>query len=65
VYETLAPAVVATGVTADFFTVIAGDRVIGVLTVLLAVTAAPVGGVPVALAVLFTRPASTSACVSV
>jgi hypothetical protein len=45
--------------------VIAGDRVIGVTTELVVVTAEPVGGVPVAVAVLFTVPASTSACVNV
>ncbi len=65
VYEMFEPAVVATGVTADFFIVSAGVRVIGVMTVLAAVNGAPIGGVPEAVAVLFTVPASTSACVSV
>ena len=58
------PAVVPVGVPACLSSVIAGDRVIGEITELVAVTADPDGGVPVAVAVLFTTPASTSACVN-
>jgi hypothetical protein len=65
VYAIVEPAVVPDGVPACLSSAIAGDRVTGVLTELVPVTAAPVGGVPVAVAVLFTTPASTSACVSV
>jgi hypothetical protein len=65
VYRIVEPAVVPDGVPACLSNVIAGDRVIGVVTVLVPVTAVPVGGVPDAVAVLFTVPASTSACVSV
>jgi hypothetical protein len=43
----------------------AAVRVIVDVTASIAVTAAPVGGVPAAVAVFTTEPASTSACVSV
>ena len=65
VYGTVEVAALPDAVPACFFSVIAGDRVIVLLVELVADTAAPVGGVPDALAVLFTTPASTSACVSV
>jgi hypothetical protein len=64
-YRRVDPAVVPDGVPADLVSAIAGDRVIGVLVELVAVTAEPLGGVPEALAVLFTKPASTSAWVTV
>ena len=53
------------GVPACLSTVIDGAAGTGVVIESVAVTAAPVGGVPVAVAVLATEPASTSACVSV
>ena len=59
------PAAEPVGTPACLSNVSPGVRVIGVTTELVAVTAAPVGGVPLAVAVLFTVPASTSACVSV
>ena len=64
-YAMVEPADIPDGAPADFVSVIAGVRVIGVTTELVAVTVVPVGDVPVAVAVLFTVPASTSACVSV
>ena len=63
-YAIVEPAVLPVGVPACLSSVIAGERVIVLLVELVADTAAPVGGVPDALAVLFTTPASTSACVS-
>ena len=62
-YPIVEPADIPDGAPADFVNVIAGDRVTGVTTELVAVTAAPVGGFPDAVAVLFTVPASTSAWV--
>ena len=64
VYAIVDPATDPVGTPACLSNVIAGDRVIGVTTELVAVIAEPVGGVPDAVAVLFTVPASTSACVS-
>jgi hypothetical protein len=63
-YAIVEPAVRPVGVPACLSSVIAGERVIVLVAELVADTAAPVGGVPDALAVLFTTPASTSACVS-
>ncbi len=65
VYAMVAPATKPDGVPACLSTVIAGVRVIGAVADAVVVTAAPVGGVPVAVAVLLTTPASTSAWVSV
>jgi hypothetical protein len=53
------------GVPAVFVSETVGVCANGVVTELEDVTAAPVGGVPVAVAVLVTVPASTSSCVSV
>ncbi len=53
------------GVPACLSRVISGVAVIGAVTESVAVTADPVGGVPEAVAVLTTWPASTSACFSV
>jgi hypothetical protein len=49
--------------SADLTIVIAGVRVDGMVTVAVAVTRGPLGGVPDAVAVFVTPPASTSACV--
>ena len=65
VYGRAEPATVPASVPARLSSAIEGDRVTGVLTELVAEIAAPVGGVPAAVAVLATPPASTSACVSV
>jgi hypothetical protein len=64
VYVVVDPVTEPVGTPACLSNVIPGERVIGVTTELTAVTAAPVGGVPDTVAVLFTVPASTSACVS-
>jgi hypothetical protein len=61
VYGTVEPAVFPDAVPAAFFSVITGERVIAVVVVPTAVTAVPVGGVPKAVAELFTTPESTSA----
>jgi hypothetical protein len=52
------------GVPARFSSLIEGPAGIGVSVESDALTAAPVGGVPLAVAVLATRPASTSAWLS-
>ena len=59
------PAVLPVGVPACLSSEIALVWVIVVLVESVAVTGAPVGGVPAAVAVLSTEPASTSAWVSV
>ena len=64
-YGRVAPATLPLSAPADFTSEIVAVRVIVVLVESVAVTAAPVGGVPEALAVLFTTPASASAWVSV
>jgi hypothetical protein len=63
-YAIVDPATEPVGAPACLSNVTAGVRVIVVDTELVAVTAEPVGGVPDAVAVLFTVPASTSPCVN-
>jgi hypothetical protein len=65
VYGRVAPAAKPVSMPADFTSEIAGVRVIVVLVESVDVTAAPEGGMPATLAVLFTPPESTSVCVSV
>ena len=61
-YATVWPAAVTLFGTADFTTPIAGDRVTVTTAESVSDTGAPTGGVPVAVAVFVTEPASTSAC---
>ena len=65
VYGIVEPAVLPVAVPEVFFSVITGVRVIVVVVFAVVVTAEPVGGVPDALAELFTTPASTSPWVTV
>jgi hypothetical protein len=64
-YAIVDPAVFPDGTPACLSRVIVAVRVIGVEVVSVAVTAAPVGGVPDTVALLLTTPASTSAWVTV
>ncbi len=59
------PTVVPDGVPACLSNAMVAVRVIGVEVLSVPVTGGPVGGVPDAVAVLLTTPASTSAWVSV
>ena len=65
VYGIVEVAVLPLAEPADFTSVRLGDAVIVESAVSVALTAAPSGGVPDAVAVLVTCPASTSACVAV